>query len=324
MLLVEVTINGNLKRVSIEGLALEHYWDQHIISIDPPQYRIQKPYGGYVRPGFGSISFSHELFSDNWPPPVGIDIKKFYTETNEADKELLFEGKAHLRSITRDAITYELFSDAFSTTIADSTLFDDSLVNVVTWFCDSSRLNLSVNSTYARNPSPAVKHTTSGEQLAVNLLSDICAFFTHLFYIENGTLYLIDMLGDAGSESLTEFDFFPSVYDYDVPVSAVRSNSYVRMSSYPYGNELNVGTEYHDTQSNIEDALDDILSIVNKAKCRLRVPLEGSLPKPGKKISWTDTSLGRDTSAYIRCRSIRYDFIKYEAVIEGEGEISAV
>ena len=325
MLLIEATINSTLHRVSMEGIALAHYWDNMVISFDPPQYQVANQYGGYVRPGFGGIAFSYDLFSGDWPPPTKIDLAVYYTASDEASRELLFDGAAHLRRMTREMVEYELFGPSFSAVVADGQVFDDTLVNVVSWFCDTSRLNLSVNSTYARSPSPAVKFTQSGEALAIDLLSDICSFFTHLFYIENSTLHLVDMLADGGSRAITEFDFFPSTYDWNVPLALARTtpNNYTRTSSYSYGNELNLSVEYHDTQSNVEDALDDIIAVMNKPRCELRIPLLGNLPDPGEKISWTDSSLGQDTDAYIRCRTLRYDFQSEEVVVEGEGALSA-
>lgn len=326
MLLVETTIDSTLHRVSMEGIALEHYWDNRIIAFDPPQYQIAFPYGGYVRPGFGGISFSHHLFEEHWPPPAQCLLSVYYTAAGEAEKELLFEGAAHLRAVTREQVDYELFGPAFDATVPDATAFDDTLVNVASWFCDASRLNLTLDSTYARSPSPAVKFTRQGDAMALDLLSNVCAFFTHLFHIKGSVLYLADMLADAGSESITEFDFFPSAYHLDVPVALARTTpgNHVRTSAYPYGRELSFGAEYHDTAANIEDALDDVISVSNKVRCSLRMPLLGGLPDPGRKVSWTDASLGRDTAAYIRCRTVRYDFGNEEIVIEGEGEVSAL
>jgi len=322
MLLCEVTINSILHRVSMEGAALEYFWDPLIISIDPPQYKIANPYGGYVRPGYGSISFSPDLFASSWPPPARCDVTLYYADGEETSRETLFSGAMHLRSITREGISYELFGPSFSAEVAGGTAFDDTLVNVTSWFCDPSRLNLSLDSTYARSPSPAVKFTTARDELAINLLSRLCAFFTHLFYVRGSTLYLVDMFADAGSETLTEFDFFPSEYELNVPVGIVKSANHARTSIHVYGNELALGAEYHDMQANIEAALDDILTIVNRPRCRLRIPFKGGLPNPGKKISWSDSSVGQGLNAYIRARTMKYDFVGGEIVVEGEGVLS--
>lgn len=352
MLLVEATINSTLYRLSMEGIPLTYYWDNKIISFDPPQYQISNLFGGYVRPGFGDIAFAHSLFDDEWPPPVNIDITIYYTATTEAVKETLFTGKAHLKSITRERIIYDLFGPSYTAEMvynqlyqigamgsdryeiggtgedtirigpSDPVSFDDTLVDVVTWFCGGAVLNLTVDTTYARSPSPGVKFTMTQDKIAINLLSDICAFFTHLFYISGSTLYLIDMLADAGSDTITEFEFFPSEYHYNVPISLVRTSNYSRTSDYPYGNEISLSTEFINTEAGNNVALDNIITVMNKPTCSLKMPLLGSIPTPGKKLSWTDTSLGQDMDAYIRARTIIFDFNREEVIIKGEGVLS--
>ena len=69
-LLIEFTINAVLNRLSQEGIALTNYWDAKVSTFDPVQYKIAKQYGGYVKLGYGSISFVPNLFDNNWPPPT--------------------------------------------------------------------------------------------------------------------------------------------------------------------------------------------------------------------------------------------------------------
>jgi len=324
MLLIEATLNGTLHRLSMEGIALTYYWDAQVVGFDPLHYQISNLYGGYVRPGWGGISFAHPLFvAADWPPPINITVSAYYTATTEAAKELLFTGIGHLSDITRDAVKYDLYSPSYTATVADLTAFDDTLDDIVDWFCGAARLNLTVDHTYERVVSPPVKFTSSGTQLALQLLSNICAFNSHLFYISGTTLHLVDMLLNAGTSAITEFDFFPSEYTYQVPTSIVSTTNYARTSAYPYGNALTLATEFEDTGADINTALDNILGILNSPGCRLKMPLLGSVPTPGTKISWTDTSLSLDMAAWIRARSISYDFPNEMVIIEGEGGLAA-
>lgn len=322
MLLVEFTINSVLNRLSQEGIALEHWWAQKIMNFDPPQYSIAKTNGGYIKPSFGSIDFFPNLFDSDWPPPINGDITIKYTDSTEAAAETLFEGIAHRAGINRERIKYDLYGPEFTTTTANATAFNDTLINVMTALCGVTHLNLTLNSSAARSPSPNVLHTVSGDQLDINLASDICAFYSHCFYIISSTLYLVNMLADNGTQAITEFEYFPTDYDDLDPVSLIRAGTFSRTSSYPYGREISE-TLYHDTQANAEACLDNILAILHKPRARLRMPLLGSLPVPGKKISWTDTAQGVDTDMYIRARTIQYNFVDEEITIEGEGEITA-
>lgn len=101
---------------------------------------------------------------------------------------------------------------------------DTTLSEIMDWACDSARLNLTFNSTYERTSQPDLVHWASSQMPLVDFLSDICGFYTHLFYINSSTLYLVDMLKDNGSRTLTGFQYFPSEYDYNVPLSVIRSS----------------------------------------------------------------------------------------------------
>lgn len=322
MLLVEFTINSVLNRLSQEGIALTHWWKNKIMNFDPPQCRLAKNHGGYIGLGFGSIDFFPDLFNSDWPPPINGDITIKYTPSTEASAETLFTGIAHRSNINRERIKYDLYGPEFTSTTAGGTAFNDTLVNVMTTLCGAGHLNLTLNSSAARSPSPNVLHTVSGSQLDISLASAICAFYTHCFYIVGSTLYLVDMLGDNGTQTITEFEFFPGDYDDLDPVSMVRAGSFSRTSSYPYGREISE-TLYHDTQANAETCLDNIITVLHKPRARLKMPLLGSLPVPGEKISWTDTALAVDTDMYIRARTMQYDFVNEEITIEGEGVIAA-
>ena len=48
MFLIEVTINTVLNRLSMEGIALTHWWDNQVISFDPPVYRTSENVEGFA------------------------------------------------------------------------------------------------------------------------------------------------------------------------------------------------------------------------------------------------------------------------------------
>lgn len=270
----------------------------------------------------GGIELSPELFEGDWPPPVSCPITLKYTATTEAAAETILTGNAHLKSITRNSIKYDLSGPTYDEQIADTTAYNATLNVVIDTILTSIAEITTVNTTYARAISPNVTHTVDGDQLAIELASNIAEFYSHLIYIVGSTAYLVDMLLDNGTQTITEFDFFPAEYSYEEPVAIARCGDYIRVSSYTYGVELSVDP-YHTTEANINTALDDIIAIENKVRVRLPIPFLGSVPAPGKKISWTDTALAVDTAAYIRARALTYDFIKEIVTIEGEGEISA-
>ena len=324
-LLTTLTIGGVDHRVSLTGAALENYWDAYIIGMAPPQYRMASDYGGYVSPPFGWIETTFDPFADNWPPPAEIGVKQEVTATTEAAAQLLFEGKGYLNSLSRDGVRYDFFGEGFDYETPDSTVFNDTLVNVVDWFCDAARLNLTLNSTAARSPSPAVDFTTSGDRLGIELLSDLCKDFTHFFYIENNTLYLVDMFGYSGSRTLTEFDIFPAVYSYLPPVAAISHGDvdYQVVSSYPYGRELTAAGVFHSVQANVESAWTDILTIMHRPRGVIPLPLTGTLPKPGERLVLTDESMDQAVTATMYVLGLRYDYMDETVVCDCHGSLAA-
>lgn len=324
MLLVEITINSVVNRVSVEGHALTYNWKPRILEFDAPTLGIPSVHGGYAKVEFGKIIFNPLLFQTDWPPPMSCPIKIYYTDTTEAARELVFSGTAHLCTFDRTSITYDLKGPSYDEIIADATAYNDTL-NVVIWTILLSIPEItSVNAVYARVSSPNVTYTTSGDQLAIALASSIAQFYSHLIYIVEPVAFLVDMKRDNGSRILKENQFFafPS-YKYEVPVSKAVSGDYSRFSAYPYGNELSVDP-YHTTQANIETALDDILALANSPRTSLDLPMvAGNFPNPGEKIIISDTGNVADISAWMRVRKIQYDFINHNINVEGEGEVSA-
>lgn len=324
MLLVELTINSVVNRVSVEGHGLIYNWRPRIIGFDAPTLAIPSDHGGFAKMSFGGISFNPLLFAGDWPPPVVCPIAIYYTDTTEAARELVFSGICHLVSFNREAISYALHGPQYDETIAASTAYNDTLNAVLTTILTAIPEITSVDTTAARAVSPNVTHTTSGVQLAADLASAIAEFNSHLIYVEEPVAYLVDLKRDNGTRSLTEFDFFADPpYAYKAPISAARCGSYSRFSSYPHGGELSVN-QYHTTEANINTALDDIIAIENSPRIAVEIPMiAGNFPALGEKIAIPDTSNVVNLSSWIRARKLTYDFMNATIRVEGEGAIAA-
>lgn len=326
-LLSETTIGGNLHRVSDAWHVLTNLWEPKIAEYGPPKFGLEKEYGGYARPKFGRRTFTPDLFENDWPPPTKITVVDKLTDDTEANAITVFEGALHLDSYDETGVSYRAYGAEFDTTITDEAFGDpsaESLVDVFTWAVDSSRLNLTLDSTAARSPSPDVVYTADGENILVDVLSDIAAFFSHGFYIEDGTLYLIDMLADNGTATFDEFEFFRgSEYQGPTPYSLIKGGDYHQDGTYKYGRELNVSPVCHDTQSNIETALADIKTIVDYDRYRFRlIPETGQLPVIGQKLTVTNASLQSSTTTWIRVTDIMPDVDQLAIIVEGFGSSS--
>lgn len=225
---------------------------------------------------------------------------------------------------------------------------DTTLKDICEWACGASYLNLTFNHTYDRATSPDVNFWADSQEILVDFLSEIAAFNTHLFYIKSGTFYLVDMFADNGTRTITEFDYFDAPYSYPAPVAKITAEWVIREagtwsdptntspaavyvketdqtlsveSGFSYGEDIDI-EPYTDIRANIDTAIDNILLILARPESTIKIPLQGTLPVPGEKISWTDASFYADIDLWIRARSISYDFDNEEIVIEGEGGVS--
>lgn len=222
---------------------------------------------------------------------------------------------------------------------------DTTLDEIMEW--GATQLGIgSYDNTYARSPSPAINAWLTSQQPLIDFLSDLCAKNTHLFYVKSDTLYLVDMFKDNGSRTYTEFQFFakPS-YNFFSPLKQLKATWKTRYAKvgfvntdgsggqsyfiaeedhevveklYDYGNEINI-TPYHDDENRVTSALVCMRSIYELDYVTVPIPIDGSLPVPGENLSWTDSSLIADMPGFIRARSISYDFVNHEAIVEGDG-----
>lgn len=112
MLLVELTINGTIYRISNEQLKLAHAWDNHILSLDPITYATDFAYGGFMRVHFGGIKLSPDFFP--LLPPAGecpITIKYLADGQTDEDQAItLLTGTACLQSFNMQYVSYDIYS----------------------------------------------------------------------------------------------------------------------------------------------------------------------------------------------------------------------
>ena len=428
MVLCEVTINGTLNRVSSEHINLTNPWDAQILEMEPLNYQMEQVYGGYCRLGFGSITFSSQLFADDWPPPVECAVTIKYTATTQEAAVPFFSGKLYLGQYSRGSVQYVVYGDYDNVDLLEETtdynedtvpvprafgavtyvqplrlpdiaavpyyhkgyllgtkgtdwhVFDDgvnidsnvtdngdgtfklsaapvgqvsisgtgtdsTLSDIFDWACGASYLNLTYDSTYKRVSQPSLNHWATSQMPLTQFLSEISSSFSHLFYILGTTLYLIDVKLNNGTRTITEFDYFPSIYRYEAPTSILRSTwqyreagewideggtgsgaVYVKetekevtyASSYPYGQELSI-TAFQENHANILSALTDIESTIHKLQADVGVPLSADPPMPGERIKFEDTSLENDTNIWFNVRSAGYDLMNEKITLTGEG-----
>lgn len=319
MILIEFTFSSTIHRISDEMIALDHFWDSKVASNSSIKYSLKSIGGGMIEPSFGNISILPSLFDAETEYPISCPIKIMHTDTDEASATTVLEGTAHLKTIKEDSVDYELFPPEFDTKVDDIT-YNDTLINVFSAACTT--LGVTLDSTNARAVSPAVNYKATGEKVLVDNLSNMARFFSHMFYIEDGILYLIDMLTETAVVDITEFNILPSGYTYNKPVSIFKTGSDTTEASvdgtYSYGDEDSISPQCHTTIANSETALTDRKTIIESPQIRLAFPLD-IVYKPGVKLVLKDESQEITLNSEAKVRSVSWDFDSYECVVEGEG-----
>jgi len=229
MLLVQLTIGGTTKYISNEVLAVEHFYEPYISSMSSVRFETRQIYGGYAEPTYGSIEIVPTAFVGNWPPPVTIPIKIMIAATGESDAVTLMNGEIRLNSIARDGITYDIYGIPYSQSLTYYGYYktlDEIFADIIT----QTSLPVTLNTTYARSPSPEMRATLTDlttAPSAIDFMSTLAEFFAHRFYIIDGVMYLVDCLADNGPVlALTESNVFPSKYtggNTNIKVSTVIS-----------------------------------------------------------------------------------------------------
>lgn len=319
---VTATIGATTQYLSTEFLDESSFWDAKVVKISNLNTSLTHDYGGYFKPSFGNIEFLPDAFEDNWPPPQKIDL---VIETGESDtiKAEICNGTGTLKDYDQESVTYSVEGLEFSVT-DDSKVFSGTLNDAFTWACGSSYLNLTLNTTDARSTSPAISWTNSSEQLVIDLMADIAAFYSHGFYIENGTLYLVDLLDYSDTLSLTEFDFLPAKYQGGEAVSLIKCGDYSVDGSDPAGKEITISTAYHPTQANIETALGDIKTLIEKKVITLEIAEVETEIGFNTQVTALDESLFETTTSTfnVHKKNLSYSDRMEKLVVEGRGAVT--
>jgi hypothetical protein len=295
---------------------------------------------------FGNVAYRKVVrLADVGSPSKPTYHTGYILGTKGIDWHVYDDGKNIDSNVTDNGDdTFSLSATPVGEVTISGTGEDTTLAEVIAWAASASYLNLTANTTNWDNSIPDLAHWADKQQKMIDFLSEVSAFFSHLVYIRTATIYLVSMGTDNGTDTITEYDFLPSKWTDAPPVAIIRSKWITRAaveetigkyvkdteteayqeSSYAYGKDQSL-TPFTTDMDDIKTCLAAILTTIHKPVCSLPMPLLGSLPSPGKKISWADTALGQGTDCYIRARSITYDFDNdnEEVKIEGEGVMAA-
>lgn len=316
---ITATIGATVHQLSTESLAESNWWDAAVESVSNLNLALSHEHGGYYKPSFGDIGFLPTPFADATPPPQKIDIT-VETGPDDAHRSLICNGTGTLKNYDQTSVVYSVAGQQFDAS-DDSNVFTGTLVDAFVWACDASRLNLTLDTTLARSPSPPIDYSNDSEALIIDLLADAAAFLCHGFYIENGTLYLVDLLAGDTTLAITEFDFTPLDYQGGGSISLVKSGDYSVPGSDAAGSEFSVTPAWHTVQANIEAALTDIKTIIEKALFTVELADVEAAVEFNTEVTALDESLIQSvTSVFnVHKKNLSFSAATETLIIEGRG-----
>ena len=320
MLLVEWTpTGGSLTRISTEDVALTYQWFGYITSLASLKIQMAEKYGGYCKPSFSDITLSPEMFDGAWPPAKEATVTIKWTETTEAAAVTLLTGTAHRDEFDRDGVQYTFRQPEFDDTLGPATLNATLSVLMGTW-CTAIGVTLSNQST--RSTTTEVDYTYTDDVQTIDMMSNVCAFFTHAFKIVSGVLYLYDLLESETATALTEFDILPSSYSNEEPISLVTCVNDSVSGSNPNGEEISISTSYALNTATTEAALTNITTVLEYDISIINAKFDNDKPTVLDCITLTDESTIEGTTSTSRVVSIVYNFDTLDMEMEAIGTIT--
>jgi len=303
---------------------------------------------------FGNVSFQVPVrLADAGGKPTYH--KAYVTRTVNTDWHIYDDGIAKTDITDNGDGTFSLDTSSVGEVSISGTGEISTLDELFTWSCGSSKFNIGYDNDLIESSPYDLSYWAGNQAKLIDFLSDVSAYFTHLFYIYENILYIVDMNEDNGSSTYTENDVTPVQYIENSPTSLYKTKwsyresfdgrladgstttYYVReteketslTTSFSYGKEVNI-EPFVETKTEMDSKLSDIKTIIEKTNV-VGIPMEvGDLPVPGKLISWNEggnTDNGPHIlgiNGAIRARTIIYDFKNYIVNITGEGVLTPI
>jgi hypothetical protein len=320
-LICAAIIGGDTRHIATWDLDTgERVYRGEIVALNSFNASHATRHGGYFRPSFGTIDLLPTAFVDNWPPPATITLPlKLWAP---GDTRELINATGVLRAIDPTRVSYELYEpDEYEATTNAGT--SSNLIAYFAWACHADRLNLTLDSSLATDYAISMSAPANATKI-IDLLDQLAADTNHGFYIEDGTLYLVDLVNNTASRTLTEFDVIEPSYAAPEPYSSFVSGDYSLAGDYPQGAEYSRSHIFHTGQTEIEAQLARTKSLLNKFWCTLTLPITEDPIAYGEHLTLVDEQKYYNTTVTMRAREFTYQIgaNRERVTISGEGELA--
>ncbi|WP_294346747.1 hypothetical protein [Prosthecochloris sp.] len=172
-----------------------------------------------------------------------------------------------------------------------------------------AKMGLTLDSSLAVSPDPAIAGSVSGDSLLLDVADLVAAYFGHFFYIDGGTLYLLDADSEYGSAySFGRFDFLRTPkYSYNPPLNSVydsASKKYI-VGNTLFGQELNAGQSFFSTDNRYLQKAAEYHGLPQVGIGAME--LHGEFVC-GRHLTWIDDRQVEQVNGEMVMRSVQYEF----------------
>ncbi len=320
-LLGKATVADTTHQISDSQLKLATPWHRSILSFSAASRTISKNYGGMEESGDTSIVLKPTWAGSAIPPELFELIVELGAGTAESG-DRLFDGTCYEQSLTASVAKYKLHGPDYDQEYAKNDTFNASLIDF--FEAAAATLELTPDTTLAREPSPLLSHTMSRDALITDVLALVLGFYSHHGWIDRsaGKIHLMAMENDNGTRTVDRRFFAPELTRPAAVAKVLAKSSsddtWSRTSDLSFGKEITL-QPFHTAQSNIETELDRILSLVNQRRGSVTLPMSDGLPAPGERITAIDNKYASPVEIWIRARDFAPDFTQRTITISGEG-----
>lgn len=172
-----------------------------------------------------------------------------------------------------------------------------------------SRLGLTLDASLASGANPIVSGTVSGDSLLLDVADAVAAYFSHWFWIENGTLHLVDVHAENGlafNFGIWDYVRGPK-YTWQAPVNSVTDDA-GKIAIYGntlFGRKISAGSSFYGPDNSY---LRTIANTLELPQVELSAMDFYGQFFPGRRLFWIDERHPRDLVGQMAMRAVQYDF----------------
>lgn len=261
---------------------------------------------------FDEFGAEYDMYSDPYLPIPGdgetltvqysVDGSSWHNSYQDSDKFLRvsFDGGSSWDPAVQFVI-------AGATSLASWGSSNTLIGGFFTKLC--AQMGLTLDSSLAVSPDPVISGSVNGDSLLLDVADLVAAYFGHFFYIDDGTLFLVDSDSEYGTEySFGRFDYLRTPkYSYSPPLNSVYDSAAKKfiVGNTLFGQEFNAGQSFFSTDNRY---LQKIAEYHAEPQVEIAaMEMHGEFVC-GRHLTWIDDRQIDEVSGEMVMRSVQYEF----------------